>query len=183
MKARRIAFWILFAVTMAVYGTMVLWSLPRISSAAGGLAPFDMRPTGYTFIEAQAFLNALQPEAVEFYLNVQERLDFAYPALLAITLFFAIAALLPRRLGAWLWLIALVAIPGSIFDYFENAAVSAILVAGHDGLTLQLVETASRWTVLKSGFSTVAMVTLLVLAVVRVSGKLRSRFRGEMPAH
>jgi hypothetical protein len=183
MNARRIAFWILFAVTMAVYGVMVLWSIPRISAAADGLTPFDMRLTGYTFAEAQKFLTALPPEGAAFYLNVQERLDIAYPALLAATLFFAIAALLPRRLGIWRWLIALIAIPGSVFDYLENAAVSTMLVAGHDGLTSQLVETANRWTVLKSVFSTVAMVILLMLIVVWAGGKLRSRFRGEPLAH
>ena len=40
---------------------------------------FDMRPTGYTFVEAHAFLIALPPEGTTFYLNVQEKLDVAYP--------------------------------------------------------------------------------------------------------
>jgi hypothetical protein len=158
---------------MAVYGTMVIWPLPRITAAADGLAPFDMRPLGNTFAEAQAFLRALSPEATAFYLNVQQKLDIAYPALLAATLFFAIAALLPHRLGVWRWLIALIAIPGSVFDYLENTAVSAMLVVGDEGLTPALVETANRWTVLKSGFSAIAIVTLVVLVVVKTIGKLR----------
>jgi hypothetical protein len=30
---RKVLFWLLFAVTMAVYGTMLGWSLPTISAA------------------------------------------------------------------------------------------------------------------------------------------------------
>ena len=95
MVSRRVAFWALFAVTNIVYLVMVVWSLPKVSEAAGGLVPFDMRPTGYSFEEAKAFLAALGPEGTAFYLHVQQRLDLLYPALLAATLFFAIRALTP----------------------------------------------------------------------------------------
>lgn len=178
MTVRRIAFWVLFATTTAVYGAMVFWSLPRISAAADGLAPFDVRPLGYTFVQAQEFLTALTPEAAELYLDVQQRLDVAYPALLAATLFFAIAALLPRSLGVWRWPFALIAVPGSVFDYLENHAVSAMLAAGDKGLTPALVETANRWTVLKSGFSAIAMAILILLAVVKAIGRLHAHSRG-----
>ena len=161
---------------------MVFWSLPRISAAAEGLAPFDVRPLGYTFAEAEEFVSALTPDGAEFYLDVQHKLDLVYPALLAATLFFAIAALLPHRLGAWRWLVALIAIPGSVFDYLENDAVSTMLDAGDAGLTPGLVETANRWTVLKSAFSAVAMVIVVALIVLRALEKFRrhgARERGE----
>lgn len=182
MTMRRIAFLLLLAATLAVYGVMALWSLPRISAVAGGLAPFDMRPAGYTFAEARAFIAALPAPEVTFYLAVQQKLDLAYPALLAATLFFAIAALLPARLGGWRWLVALIAIPGSVFDYLENAAVAAMLRSGADGLDPQLVQAASRWTLLKSGFTTAAMVLLLTLIVLRLGRWLRSRLLAGRPA-
>jgi len=172
MKAGSVAFWILFAVTVVVYGVMVLWSLPRIAAAAGGLAAFDMRPTGYSFDEAKGFLAALSPDGVAFYLGVQEKLDSVYPALLAATLFFAIVALAPAKLGIWRWVLALIAIPGAVFDYLENAAVSAMLAAGADGLTSVAVDTADRWTVLKSAFTAVAMITLVLLLVGRLARRL-----------
>ena len=53
----RVLFWTCFAAAMAIYIAMILWSLPVITEAAGGLAPFDMRPFGYTLADAQAFLS------------------------------------------------------------------------------------------------------------------------------
>jgi hypothetical protein len=158
--ARRAAFWTLFAVTMAIYLVMILWSLPKISAAAGGAAPFDIRPFGYGFDETKAFLGALSPEGTAFYLNVQHRLDVAYPALLAATLFFAIRALAPGA-SPLPTLLALVALPGAVFDYLENASVTAMLNAGASGLTPELAARASLWTLLKSVFTTIAMLMLL----------------------
>ena len=103
MTAWRLGFWLLFAVTLAVYATMLVWTLPAITAAAGGLAPFDMRPSGYSFDEAKAFLTALSPDGKALYLDAQHKLDAAYPALLAATLFFAIAALAPKSWGNWRW--------------------------------------------------------------------------------
>jgi hypothetical protein len=36
-------FWISFAIALAVYATMVLWTLPAIRIAASGQLAFDMR--------------------------------------------------------------------------------------------------------------------------------------------
>ena len=137
----------------------------------------SLRPAalGYSFDEARAFLVALRPEGAVFYRNVQQRLDLVYLVLLAATLFFSIAALLPRRFGGWRWLIAVIGILGSVFDYLENVAVMAMLEAGPGGLTPALVATANRWTVLKSDILTGVTVLLLVLIALRVVGRLRRR--------
>lgn len=164
MASRRVAFWALFAVTTAVYLVMVLWSLPKISEA-GGAMPFDMRPFGYGFDEARTFIAALGSDGADFYLNVQHRLDAVYPALLAATLFFAIRALAPSG-PIPPTILALVALPGAVFDYLENNAVSAMLSAGASGLTEEAVARASLWTLLKSVFATIAMLVLLGLAAM-----------------
>jgi hypothetical protein len=177
MSPWRLAFWFLFAVTLAVYVTMLVWTLPAISAAAGGLAPFDMRPSGYSFDEAKAFLAALSPEGKARYLNVQHELDAAYPGLLAATLFFAIAALAPKRWGPWRWVLALTAIPGALFDYLENAAVTVMLTAGVDGLTPDMAATADRWTTFKSWTTSIAMTVLLVLLLVAGWRMLAARLR------
>ncbi|MCB1501403.1 MAG: hypothetical protein KDK07_16725 [Bauldia sp.] len=168
MKSRRIAFWVLLVVTAAVYALMVGWTLPLIEAQAGGLRPFDLQPIGYDYAEARAFLAALTPEGADVYLRVQHTLDSIYPALLAATLFFAIGMLAPKALGIWRWMIALIAIPGAVFDYLENAAVSAMIAAGPDGISDDQIATASLWTVLKSAFTTIAIVVLLALLVVWV---------------
>jgi hypothetical protein len=59
-------FWTLFAITIAVYLTMVLWSLPHLREMAGGLAAFDLRPTGYSPAEAKAVVSALGTAGADF---------------------------------------------------------------------------------------------------------------------
>ena len=179
MTAPRIAYWLLFVATFAVYAVMVGWTLPAISAAAGGLVPFDLRPSGYTFDAAKAFLAALSPDGKALYLGTQHRLDAAYPALLAATLYFAIAALAPPAWRRWRWLAALVAVPGALFDYLENAAVTVMLNAGADGLTPDMVTTADRWTVYKSWASTFALSLVLVLLANWGWRRLTAKRRGE----
>ena len=133
---KRRLFWLLVGVTLAVYGAIVLWSLPHVASAAGGLAPFDMRVTGYSFADALQFVTALTPEGRDFYLNVQQRLDLFYPALESLTLFWSLAALLPRCWTFWRFAIAAAALPIAVFDYLENHAVAAMLIRRAGGIDL-----------------------------------------------
>ena len=85
MSLRR-AYWLIFALMLAVYGAMVIWTLPAISDGAGGLIAFDLRPTGYSIPEARAFLSSLNDDARALYLGPQGRLDMVYPALLGLVL-------------------------------------------------------------------------------------------------
>lgn len=158
-------YWLIFALTMAVYLTMVLWSLPQIAAMAGGLTPFDMRPTGYTVDQATAFLAALSSDGVSFYLNVQHLLDAAYPAMLAVVLAIGAQGLAAAR-AKWMGILTgIAAILGSAFDYLENGAVRAMLLAGPEGIDDQIARQASQWTVLKSACTTVAMCGVLFLLI------------------
>ena len=168
-------FWIAFVAAMAVYATMLLWSLPKVASLAGGLPPFDMRPGGYTFDEAHEFLAALDPSGAAFYRDVQQRLDLAYPVLISATVFLGLAALAPASWGAARWLLACTALPIAPFDYLENAAVARMLALGKDGITPPVVEAASRWTVLKSASTTVAMSLLMLLFLLWLVRRMKSR--------
>jgi hypothetical protein len=143
---RRLMFWALFSATLMVYGTMILWSLPTISAAAGGLVPFDMRPSGYDYAEA-------------------------------LMLFFAIVAMQPQRIGGWRYVLAAPVLGVAGFDYLENHAVAAMIDAGADGLTSALASSASLFTVLKSGFTTAAMVAVLALLLGRAAAAIARRVR------
>jgi len=168
-------FWAVVAATLAVYAVMLGWSIPAISDAAGGRAVFDMLPAGYSYAEAQAFLAALSPEGADFYLRVQHRLDLIYPALLAISTGWAMVRLAPR----WRWRPALLLAPiaGMVFDYLENRAVAAMLSAGADGLTPEMVAQASRFSQLKAIFSTLSLGLLLVLILAWAFRRWRERAR------
>lgn len=147
------------AVTLAVYLVMVLWSLPRITDWAGGLVPFDMRPLGYSPEEARAFLLALPAEGRAFYLDVQHKLDLVFPGLMALSLVLGFRHLAP---GASAFVLGLLAVSAAGFDYAENAAVAALLSA--DPTDAALVA-ASRLTLTKSIFVTLALSALLILLV------------------
>jgi len=172
MRERRL-FWAVVVATLAIYAVMLGWSLPTISDAAGGRAVFDMLPAGYSYAEAEAFLAALSPEGVDFYLRVQHRLDLIYPALLAISTGWAMVRLAPhwRRRPALL----LVPIPGMIFDYLENRAVAVMLAAGADGLTPDMAARASTFSQLKAGFNTLSMSLLLILILAWAFRRWRTR--------
>jgi hypothetical protein len=142
---------------------MLTWTLPAITAEAGGAPPFDMRPFGYTAEEARAFLAALTESGRDLYLHVQHRLDMAYPALLASTLGLGILLLCPQQAGKWKWALVLAAIPGSLFDYLENVLVARLLKSAPEFVDAELIAAASRATVLKSLFTTLAMIVLLVL--------------------
>lgn len=167
-------FWIVFLAMAAVYAAMAVWSLPTIAADAGGLMPFDLRPMGYSFEEATEFLTALSPEGRAFYAGVQHRLDLAYPALLAATLVLAALLLTP---SFWLrGLVVAASLAGMVFDYCENGAVARMLAAGPEALTAAQAEAASRWTLLKSLFATVAMTAVLALGAMHVVRRWRGLF-------
>lgn len=165
MTTNKKLYWALFAATMIVYGAMLLWSLPNVSTQAAGLIPFDLRPGGYSFEDAQTFVTALTPEGAAFYLGTQHLLDLFYPAMIGLVVLFALWHL-SATWPTWLRLVlAAVPILSAVFDYLENNAVTKMVTAGPDGLTADLVASASQWTLLKSGFSTVGMTAVVALLV------------------
>ena len=173
MTRPALAFCALFAATMAFYAAIVLWSLPRISGAAGGLAPFDLRPAGYDLAQATAFLDALTPAARAQYLGAQHWLDTVYPPLLALTLGWAILwgfrdAPAVLRLG-----LLVPAVAGAGFDLLENARVAALLRA--DDVTAGMVARASFATVAKSVATALAMLAALAGLARRIRIARRRR--------
>jgi hypothetical protein len=178
VNARRWAYAALFGVTLLIYAIMVTWSLPRIAAEAGGLRAFDLRPMGYSFQEAKAFLAALSPEGSQFYLDTQHHLDLVYPGLLALTLALGLWHLL--RSSSTIVRLALLVPPilSAVFDYLENARVSVMLTAGASAVTMEMVAAASRATVFKSVFGAVAMTSLLIVLVIRWARHRRGASHG-----
>ncbi len=156
------AYWVLFSVTLAVYLTMVVWSIPQISTAASGLAAFDMRPLGYSEIEAREFLTALSERGRDFYLNIQHRLDLAFPGLLALTLGIAIYCLFQTAPGIVSVLLVSLPFIAALFDYIENGRVADLLINNPEAISAQQIAAASQATVLKFAFVAVSVGAVLV---------------------
>ncbi len=170
----RLWFWPILVITLLIYAVMVGWSLPYITAEAAGQVPFDLRPMGYSPEEARAFLSALSSAGASFYLNVQHRLDLLYPALLALTLGSALFLLAPASWGQWRVVLALLPLLGAVFDYLENAAVAHLVLTGPD-VAETAIKAASRWTILKSAGSMVAMTVLLIMLAIWFFHRRRSR--------
>ncbi len=171
MKRLKIIFWIIFAITMGIYATMLFWSLPIITNYSSGLLPFDLRPNGYDFNEAKALLLALSNEGIDFYQNIQLKLDTIYPALMAISLILAYRLLAPAKLGRWRALLYPFAIFAAIFDYFENYSINKMLTLGSDKITPELVLSANGFSTTKALFVTISLSILFVLIVLWVLRK------------
>lgn len=178
---KRAAFWVLFAVTVVLYAAMAFWSLPQVTVTVAPdriLLPFDLRLSGYSFEDAGTFLTALGADGTAFYQHTQHLLDAVFPSLLSLTLFFAIASLLPQRIGGWRWLVAVVALLSASLDLMENLAVDRLLVAGADAITPAMVAEASQWTMLKFALLAISFGLVLVLLLAKAVAAIRRRMKG-----
>jgi len=165
----------LFVATQAVYLAMVLLTLPHLQALAGGMAPFDMLPTGYDMPYAMRFLDAIGAEGRAYYLGRQIPLDLVYPGLFAVSW-----ALL------WLWLLAKAGrtpavlrnvgwlpVLAGIADYAENGLVATMLTRFPD-LPAGLVKTASAMTMVKSAATALFFVCLAILLIVVGALKIKA---------
>jgi hypothetical protein len=131
--------------------------------------PFDLRPLGYSPEDVRAFLRELSPGGRAFYLDVQHRLDLAFPALLAATLSWMALRLPPPGWRGARGAVVVFAAGGMVADYLENAQVAAMLTLAADTAPAELIASASRFTLMKSLGATVALslgVVLLIRALV-----------------
>lgn len=165
-------FWAIFAAMFASWLAMNLWTNPRIEAMAGGLRLLDMRFTGYTFAEAQAFVGAIGDEGRALYLGAQMWLDYIFPPLLGAVLFLTYRWLFPGWPGL---VIATMSLTSVVSDYLENMALTAMLRAGPDGMTPEMAATASQWTTVKWSLALVGLVALLIGIALR----LRRRWSGD----
>lgn len=171
-------YWLLLVITLAIYATMLFWSLPYLTDAAGGLLPFDVRPTGYSPEEARSFLSALfisGSDARDFYLGTQHWLDFFYPALsgilIAVTLF-VFSNTWPKA-----WQIMLVQLPliGAGFDYAENAAVAGMLRGLPELPSDEIVIAASQLTQAKSALVSISLTIMLILLAIAAFQRFKNK--------
>lgn len=161
---RSIAYILLSLATLALYLAMGIWTLPEITQEADGLLPFDLRPFGYSELQAEDFLNALSDEGRALYAGLQHDMDRVYPALLFAWFWLTFVRLWHPPV---LWGLLFLAGVGCAADYAENAAVAQLL----DGFDSQVARWASLMTMLKSAAVTVAFIAVLWGLVARLRGR------------
>ena len=163
-----------------IYALMVTTTLAYLETLSG-LVPFDMRPTGYSFDDAEQLLAALGRGGRTYYLNRQIPLDTLYPALLSLTL---ICALLhfgrdisDRRVvlaGIWVALLA------GLADYAENLCV-ALMLLGWPDVPPTLVALSSVISVSKAILTSVAIFALFGVILNRFRRGPAGLTRGAVP--
>lgn len=161
----RLTYLALAAVVLALWALLVTVTGPAITKAAGGLAPFDLRITGYDLAQAQAFLSRISGPGRDLYLEAQLRLDTFFPVVLGLFLTWSFVVLYPRLLAT---LLAVIAMAGAGADLVENARIATMLRA--DEVTAPMVAAASQATVTKwalDGLALTAFALGLILALYR----------------
>lgn len=153
---------VLFLVTMAIYLTMIFYSIPAVVSFAPELVLFDMSPTGYSYQNAMELLGILGTEGRSIYLTKQLPLDFIYPGLFAITYSLLLVWLLLKSIShqSKIFYLAVVPILAGICDYIENVFI-IVMINSFPDLSSNIVGTASLFTIMKSSFTSVFFILLL----------------------
>ena len=139
-----------------------------MSSYAPELVLFDMSPMGYSYIQAIELLTSLGIEGRNAYLSVQLPLDFIYPGMFSVSYALLITWMLKQYLpkDSKLFFIAFVPFLAGGFDYLENISIIVMLDSFPD-ISENLVSSASAFTIVKSGATSVFFV-LLILAFIPI---------------
>jgi hypothetical protein len=155
-----------------MWALMFFGPLGHLTHLAGGLTPFDIRPKGYSYAEARAFLEAIGEQGRRYYLSPELVIDTFYAPLYAVS----------RGLALW-WLTmlgrvreapvplkvryALIAVPilMATLDLVENGCIAVMLWTWPD-LSHGLVEVSSVATRVKIMAGVLTEALMGALAVI-----------------
>ncbi|MDJ0822919.1 MAG: hypothetical protein QNJ09_14050 [Paracoccaceae bacterium] len=164
----------LAALTAALYAVMAWEVYYILKPAAEGLAPFDMRPMGYTVADVYDYLSRISERGRAVYLVEMRLLGWVFPLLLAL-LMAAVLWHLARSWHVWSRMLLLMPIAGyMVMDLCENALVGELLRSGADEFDPRTAMLASEFTVTKSA--------LIVVSVILLVGFWARGFRHPDPA-
>jgi hypothetical protein len=178
---------VLLAASGLLWAVMFFGPLTHLRHLAAGVKPFDIRPGGYSYAEAQAFLEIIGEQGRRYYASPELILDAFYPPLYAVS----------RGLALW-WLTmpgrvrdaplslktrwALIAVPALMasLDVVEKGCIAVMLWTWPD-LSKGVVEVSSLATQVKiiaGALTETLMAGLAVFWLVRWFARRKSR-----PAH
>jgi hypothetical protein len=168
---------ILFLLSHTVLLLMMLFTFPRINAKFGSEA-FDLKTFGYSQSEAIIMLRNLDQSTIDLYLFPQLfLLDILYPILLALflsTLIIRLSNLIKiheNHVFSNLFLLPFIAM---FFDYFENIMISIMLI-NTTSVSSEIIKTASIFTQLKGGITTLSWSVILILLVIWLINKRKNK--------
>lgn len=168
----------LFALTNIVYAIMLLITIPKVMKYSNGMQLLDMLPTGYNHDYVRTLLDTLGSQGREVYLHTQIPVDLIYPGLFGISYCLVMAYFLNKlgKLDSYLFYFCLIPIFSGIFDYFENIGIIAMLNNYPDNSNL-LAQVTNVFSVLKSSFTTLYFIALILLLITLGKKRLLSTGR------
>jgi len=167
---------ILFILTNLVYAFMLLVSIPKVMAFSDGMKLLDMLPTGYNTEYVNSLFSKLGEKGRETYLFNQIPIDMIYPGLFGISYCLVLAFFLNelRKLDSFFIYLCLLPILAGFFDYLENFGIISML-SNYPENTNFLISSTNIFTVLKSIFTSIFFVVLLVTMITTGIQKLRNR--------
>jgi hypothetical protein len=167
---------LLFFLTNILYIVMLTITIPLVMRFSGGMKLLDMKPSGYNPAYVDSLLSALGDKGRSAYLFRQLPLDMIYPGLFAITYCLLLAFILKKlhKLDGHLFYLCLLPVFSGVFDYCENIGIIIMLKMYPDHPNW-IANSTSLFSVLKSSFTTVYFVTLIVFVIVLGINKFKSR--------
>jgi hypothetical protein len=162
----------LLAANGLLWAVMFFGPLAHLEHLASGLTPFDIRPRGYSYAEARAFLEAVGQQGRRYYVSPELVIDTFYQPLYAVSRGLAFwwltmpgrAREAPLPLRVRYALIAVRVLMASL-DLFENGCIAVMLLTWSD-LSQGLVEVSSLATQMKIIAGVLTEVLMGVLAVI-----------------
>ncbi len=169
----------LFLLSHTVLLLMMLFTFPRINAKFGTRA-FDLKTFGYSRSEATVMLQNLDQSTIDFYLFPQLfLLDILYPILLALFLSTVIIRLShlikinQDHVFSNLFMLPFIAM---FIDYLENIMISLMLL-NPTSVSSGVIKTASIFTKMKGGFTTLSWLVIIILLVIWVIDKIKNKKR------
>jgi len=164
---------ILFLLAHLVLILMMVFTFPRINAQFGTQA-FDLKTFGYSQEEATSMIQNLDQSTIDFYIFPQLLLlDILYPILLALflsTLIIRLSNLIelsPNRIYSNLFILPFIAM---FIDYLENSMI-LVMISNPEEISSGLIKVASIFTQMKSAFTTMSWLVILVLFVIWLTKK------------
>ena len=168
LDGRKVLF--LFIIANVIYTIMLTITIPELMNYSGGMKIMDMMPTGYNADYVNALLIRLGEQGRHAYLFHQIPVDMIYPVFFGVSNCLVIAYFLNKlgKLDSPLFFLYFLPLFAGLFDYFENAGIIAMLKTFPNNPVL-LSQTTNVFSVLKSGFTTLYFIVLIITLIV--SGK------------
>ncbi|WP_422358805.1 hypothetical protein [Reichenbachiella sp.] len=165
----------LFILAHLVLLMMMLFTFPRINAQLGTEA-FDLKAMGYSVEEATVMINKLDQATVDLYLFPQLfLLDLFYPLLLGLllsALIIRLSHLIKLPSGHILSNLYLLPFLAMLLDYGENILI-AKMITNSNHVSETIIKTASLFTQIKSGTTTLCWLVVVVYFVVWLVRKKR----------